>query len=57
MRTNINLDEDVYHHATLYAKRRGVTLRKAICELARKGIEAMQSDALRLTWFERQTVC
>jgi hypothetical protein len=43
MRTTINLYQDVYEHATLYAKGRGVTLSKAVCELARKGIEAIQS--------------
>jgi hypothetical protein len=43
MRTTINLDEYVYQHATLYAKGRGVTLSKAICELARKGVEAIQT--------------
>jgi hypothetical protein len=44
------LDENVYQIAKLYAKERGITLSKAICELYRKGMEAMQyaSPSLRL---------
>jgi hypothetical protein len=45
MRTSITLDEDVYQHATLYAKGRGVTLSTAFCEIARKGVEAMHSTS------------
>ena len=45
MRTSITLDEDVYQHATLYARGRGVTLSTAISEMARKGVEAMQSTS------------
>ena len=45
MRTSITLDEDVYKQATLYAKGRGVTLSTAISEMARKGVEAMQSTS------------
>ena len=42
-RTTINLDQDVYEHATLYSKGRRVTRSKAVCELARNGIEAIHS--------------
>lgn len=42
MRTTVTLDEDVYQHAALYAKGRGVTLSKAICEMVRKGADALQ---------------
>jgi hypothetical protein len=45
MRTSITLDEDVYQHATLYAKGRGVTLSAAICEMARKGFATPPSDS------------
>jgi len=45
MRTSITLDEDVYQQATLYARGRGVTLSTAISEMARKGVEAMQSTS------------
>ena len=45
MRTSITLDEDVYQKATLYAKGRGVTLSTAVSEMARKGVEAMQSTS------------
>jgi hypothetical protein len=50
MRTTINLDEDVYQFAKLYAKERGISLSKTVCELVRKGMEAMQSTcpSLRL---------
>jgi hypothetical protein len=37
MRTTVNLDEDVYELASLYAKGRGVTLGAAIGELVRRG--------------------
>jgi len=45
MRTSITLDEDVYQHATLYARGRGVTLSAAVSEIARKGLEAMHSTS------------
>ena len=45
MRTSITLDEDVYQHATLYARGRGVTLSTAVSEIARKGLEAMHSTS------------
>ena len=45
MRTSITLDEDVYQHATLYARGRGVTLSTAISEMARKGLEAIHSSS------------
>jgi hypothetical protein len=45
MRTSITLEEDVYQHATLYAKGRGVTLSTALTEIARKGLEAMHSTS------------
>jgi macrodomain Ter protein organizer (MatP/YcbG family) len=45
MRTSISLDEDVYQQATLYARGRGVTLSTAVSEMARKGVEAMQSTS------------
>jgi hypothetical protein len=45
MRTSITLDEDIYQHATLYAKGRGVTLSTAVSEIARKGLEAMHSTS------------
>ena len=45
MRTTINLDEDVYQFAKLYAKERGISLSKTVCELVRKGMEAMQSTS------------
>jgi hypothetical protein len=37
MRTTVNLDQDVYELAYLYAKGRGVTLGTALSELVRKG--------------------
>jgi predicted DNA-binding ribbon-helix-helix protein len=43
VRTSITLDEDVYQHATLYARGRGVTLSTALSEIARKGVEAMHA--------------
>jgi hypothetical protein len=43
MRTTVNLDEDVYELASLYAKGKGVTLGTAIGELVRKGQEARSS--------------
>jgi hypothetical protein len=45
MRTTITLDEDIYQFAKLYAKERGITPSKAVCELVRKGMEAMQSTS------------
>lgn len=36
MRTTVNLDQDVYQLATLYAAGRGITLGAAISELVRK---------------------
>jgi len=36
MRTTINLDDDVYQLATLYANGRGMTLGAAVGELVRK---------------------
>jgi len=36
MRTTITLDEDIYQFAKLYAKERGITPSKAVCELVRK---------------------
>jgi hypothetical protein len=45
MRTSITLDEDVYQHATLYAKGRGVTLSTALNEISRKGVEALHSTS------------
>ena len=44
MRTSVTLDEDVYELATLYARGRGVTLGKALGELARKGNEARLAE-------------
>jgi hypothetical protein len=44
MRTTVTLDQDVYEIAALYARGRGVTLGKAISELARKGVEARQPE-------------
>ena len=44
MRTTVNLDEDVYELASLYAKGRGVTLGAAIGELVRKGHGAPSSE-------------
>jgi hypothetical protein len=40
MRTTVNLDQDVYELAYLYAKGRGVTLGTALSELVRKGHSA-----------------
>ena len=45
IRTSITLDEDVYQLASLYAKGRRVNLSTAISEMARKGVEAMQSTS------------
>ena len=45
MRTTVNLDEDVYQLATLFAKGRGVTLSAALSELARKGATAPPSES------------
>ena len=45
MRTTVNLDQDVYEIATLYARGRGVTLSAALSELARKGVSAPPSES------------
>ena len=44
MRTTVNLDQDIYELATLYARGRGVTLSTALSELVRKGTQAPSSD-------------
>jgi hypothetical protein len=40
MRTNINIDADVYELASAYAKGNGITLGVAISELIRRGEQA-----------------
>ncbi len=45
MRTTINLDEDVYELASLYASGRGVSLGTAIGELVRKANGATGSTS------------
>jgi hypothetical protein len=46
MRTTINLDEDVYQLASLYATGRGMTLGAAIGELVRKANGAAGSPSV-----------
>ncbi len=45
MRTTVNLDQDVYELATLYARGRGVTLGAALNELARKGTQTASPES------------
>jgi len=45
MRTTVNLDQDVYELATLYARGRGVTLSAALSELARKGASPAPAES------------
>ncbi len=45
MRTTINLDEDVYQLASLYAAGRGVSLGAAVCELVRRSNAALLSSS------------
>ena len=45
MRTTINLDDDVYQLATLYASGRGMTLGAAVGELVRKANVAPRSSS------------
>jgi len=51
MRTTINLDDDVYHSASLYAAARGISLGKAVCELIRNSQTAPRpaASAIRVT--------
>lgn len=41
MRTNLNIDADVYDLASAYAKGNGITLGAAISELVRRGEQAL----------------
>jgi hypothetical protein len=52
MRTTINLDQEVYEIATLYARGRGLTLSKAMNEMVRKATSPEQEGSLspRLMW-------
>lgn len=45
MRTTINLDEDVYQLASMYASGRGITLGAAVGELVRKANAAPGSTS------------
>jgi hypothetical protein len=45
MRTTINLDDDIYQLASLYAAGRGITLGAAVGELVRKANEAPGSKS------------
>jgi len=45
MRTTINLDDDVYELASLYAAGRGITLGAAVGELVRKAKAAPRSSS------------
>jgi hypothetical protein len=45
MRTSVTLDEDVYELAMLCAKGKGITLGKALSEMARMGNEARLAEA------------
>jgi hypothetical protein len=48
VRTTVNLDQDIYELATLYARGRGVTLGSALSELARKGTQPSAPKSSRL---------
>jgi macrodomain Ter protein organizer (MatP/YcbG family) len=49
MRTSINLDDDAYQLASLYAKGRGITLSAAINEVVRKiGESRSESNSSRI---------
>lgn len=49
MRTNVNIDVDVYELASAYAKGNGITLGAAISELIRRGEQPRQpTDSPRL---------
>jgi predicted DNA-binding ribbon-helix-helix protein len=53
MRTTVTLDQDVYEVASLYACGKGMTLGKALSELARKGREADLAAPVDMSVFER----
>jgi hypothetical protein len=48
MRTTINLDDDVYELASMYAAGRGITLGAAVGELVRKANGASGSPRIRM---------
>jgi hypothetical protein len=45
MRTNVNIDVDVYELASAYAKGNGITLGAAISELVRRGEQVPRQTA------------